>query len=165
MPSRLVPHIWWDDLKQTRTYGGKRTIWKQWKYQGPTLKQLVRGSSPRSVTEAPAMGFFVSAGSGFSGDSSLGGTLRGVAYQPPTVGCSANGGWMPPPHGGRCRLEDPGRSPGKTGTFEKMVLFLFKWGQCQPNRHARDRWVARRGTTNFLQKPFSPRELPHIDVQ
>jgi len=45
-----MPHIWWVDLNQTHTYGGRNNVWKQWKYLVPTLKQLVRGSSPRSVT-------------------------------------------------------------------------------------------------------------------
>jgi len=49
-PSGIDTPYMVDDNKEIQIYGGRNNVWKQWKFQGPTLKQLVRGSSPRSVT-------------------------------------------------------------------------------------------------------------------
>jgi hypothetical protein len=49
-PSGIDPPYMVDENKEIHIYGGRNNVWKQWKYLGPTLKQLVRGSSPRSVT-------------------------------------------------------------------------------------------------------------------
>ena len=58
-PSGIDTPYMVDENKEIPIYGGRSNVWKLWKYLGSTLKQLVRGSSPRSVTEAPEMGFFI----------------------------------------------------------------------------------------------------------